>query len=141
MKCTKCGTDNPANQKFCGECGSKLEKLCPFCHEPVNPSAEFCLHCGEYITNTVEEKASVIAHKDELVLIAAKTCPNCKMASIFLDKAGAAYKKLYVEDNPKQAQTYGVTQTPTLIVQRNDGGFEKIVNVSNIRKYIEQELR
>jgi hypothetical protein len=31
MKCAKCRIDNPDAQKFYGECGKKLEKICPNC--------------------------------------------------------------------------------------------------------------
>ncbi|MDY6966913.1 MAG: zinc ribbon domain-containing protein, partial [Halobacteriota archaeon] len=31
MKCVKCDFDNPDTQKFCGECGAILEKVCPKC--------------------------------------------------------------------------------------------------------------
>ena len=31
MKCPKCQFENPDTQRFCGECGAKLEKICPKC--------------------------------------------------------------------------------------------------------------
>ena len=37
MKCPKCQFENPDTQKFCGECGSKLDKVCPNCGD-ANPS-------------------------------------------------------------------------------------------------------
>lgn len=58
MKCTKCGTNNPADQKFCGECGNKLEKLCSACGEPVVGNAQFCLNCGEYLAFETEQSNS-----------------------------------------------------------------------------------
>ncbi|MBQ0110123.1 MAG: ribonucleoside triphosphate reductase [Clostridiales bacterium] len=66
------------------------------------------------------------------ILFATKTCPNCRAAAAFLDKAGISYKKVYVEDDPELAKSLGLKQAPTLIV-----GDEKIVNVSNIKKYAE----
>ena len=32
MKCQKCQTENPEGVEFCGECGAKLEKICPHCN-------------------------------------------------------------------------------------------------------------
>jgi len=32
--------------KFCGECGAKLEKVCPECHFSNPPSFKFCGECG-----------------------------------------------------------------------------------------------
>ena len=60
------------------------------------------------------------------------------MACVFLDKAGLAYEKLYAEENPDLAKTYGIKQAPTLVVVREDGSFECVANVSNIRKFIEE---
>ncbi len=72
---------------------------------------------------------------DEILLFATKTCPNCRLAAGFLDKAGMAYKKVFAEENPELCEKFGIKQAPTLIVIK-DGSVESIVNVSNIRKYI-----
>ena len=74
---------------------------------------------------------------NEIILFASATCPNCKMAAMFLDKAGIEYKKLLAEENPDLANEYGVTQAPTLIVIDGDKA-EKIVNLSNIRAFTER---
>ena len=72
----------------------------------------------------------------EVLLFATRTCPNCKMAATFLEKAGIAYKKLIADEEPELVAKYGIKQAPTLIVE-NGGEFERIVNVSNIRKFTE----
>ncbi|MDD6312436.1 MAG: ribonucleoside triphosphate reductase [Firmicutes bacterium] len=72
---------------------------------------------------------------DETLLFATKTCPNCKVAASLLDKAGIRYTKLYVEDNAEKAKELGLKQAPCLVVRKGDS-VEKIVNVSNIKKYI-----
>ena len=76
----------------------------------------------------------------KLILFATKTCPNCRMACTFLDKAGLAYEKLYAEENADLAKTYGIKQAPTLVVVRDDGSFETVCNLSNIRKFVEQSV-
>ena len=78
--------------------------------------------------------------QSKLILFATKTCPNCKMACKFLDNAGLSYDKLYAEENADLVKTYEIKQAPTLVVVHDDGSFEKIVNVSNIRKYIEETV-
>ena len=75
------------------------------------------------------------AQTEELRLFATKTCPNCRIAASLLDKAGIKYTKIYVEDEPELAKQLGLKQAPTLVVNK-DGETEKIVNVSNIKKYI-----
>ena len=71
------------------------------------------------------------------VLFATKTCPNCRIAASLLDKAGIGYRKVYVEDERELAESLGLKQAPTLVVN-GENGVEKIVNVSNIKKYIGQ---
>src|SRR5215469_5625568 len=46
MRCTKCGTENPAGKKFCGGCGSVLSAKCPRCGAENTPSFKFCGDCG-----------------------------------------------------------------------------------------------
>ena len=46
MKCQKCQFDNPEGIKFCGECGAKLERLCPGCNSPNPLNFKFCGECG-----------------------------------------------------------------------------------------------
>ena len=71
------------------------------------------------------------------ILFATKTCPNCKMATVFLDKGGVQYEKVYAEDNPELVRKYGIMQAPTLVVVGEDGNADLITNVSNIRKYVD----
>ena len=75
-------------------------------------------------------------HVDILTLFATKTCPNCKMAKMLLDKAGLNYQVIYAEENPDLAKTYGIKKAPTLVVPSN-GNIELIENASNIKGYIE----
>ena len=46
MKCRKCATKNPEGMKFCGGCGTKLEKVCPHCNFSNPPQFRFCGECG-----------------------------------------------------------------------------------------------
>ncbi|MBO7310660.1 MAG: ribonucleoside triphosphate reductase, partial [Clostridia bacterium] len=73
---------------------------------------------------------------DRIILFKTETCPNCKMAEKFLDGAGVAYEKVYANKDTDMAREFGIMQAPTLVVIK-DGKAEKIVNVSNIRKFIE----
>jgi len=47
MKCPQCAHDNPAEQKFCGECGTRLELRCPACQAVNAPANKFCGECGQ----------------------------------------------------------------------------------------------
>ena len=75
---------------------------------------------------TVDEKA---------ILFATPTCPNCKAAATFLDKAGIPYEKLMANEHTDLVEKYGIRQAPTLVTSSG----EKIVNLSNIRAYTERK--
>jgi class 3 adenylate cyclase len=46
MCCPACQHENPAGQKFCGDCGARLASLCPSCNAPNPPGQKFCGECG-----------------------------------------------------------------------------------------------
>ena len=73
---------------------------------------------------------------NEILLFATKTCPNCKMAKMLLDKAGIHYTVIDAEDNKQMTLKYKVNKAPTLIVP-NEEGYEVFENASNIKGYIE----
>ena len=45
----ECGTKNPANSKFCSNCGKSLVKTCPSCNQVVDNNANYCNACGAKI--------------------------------------------------------------------------------------------
>ena len=77
------------------------------------------------------------AGEDRTILFATASCPNCKMAAMFLDKAGISYEKLLAEDNKELVEEFEIKQAPTLI-HISGGKAEKIVNASNIKAFCEK---
>ena len=73
------------------------------------------------------------AKQNGLTLFATRTCPNCKVACAAMDKAGIAYEKIYADEDPASAETYGIRQAPTLVVREGDT-FERFVGVSAIKR-------
>ncbi len=136
----------------CPECGEKTEvysritgyyrpvqnwndgKSQEYNHRKVYTPAKF----GKELVSrknapAVAETETCACSEDKVMLFATATCPNCKMAEKFLDKAGIAFEKVYADQNPALAEQYGIHQAPTLVVNG-----EKIVNLSNIKAFIEQ---
>ena len=46
MRCPRCQHENPASQKFCGECGERVAAVCPACRAANPPGQKFCGECG-----------------------------------------------------------------------------------------------
>ncbi|MFQ5971956.1 MAG: adenylate/guanylate cyclase domain-containing protein, partial [Alphaproteobacteria bacterium] len=46
MDCPSCGAPNPADKKFCGDCGVPLAVRCPACGGENPPDKTFCGDCG-----------------------------------------------------------------------------------------------
>ena len=46
MRCIECQTENPDTQKFCGECGAELHRICPGCGAKNPAPYKFCGDCG-----------------------------------------------------------------------------------------------
>ncbi len=90
-----------------------------------------CLGCSDTVPTGTESEEI----ENAVYLFATATCPNCKIASAFLDKAGVVYEKLYANDKPQLAAHYGIKQAPTLVVI-NNGEVAKYAGVSEIKKYL-----
>ena len=91
-----------------------------------------------YLNDTRSEDAESCECEceDRNILFATASCPNCKMAAMFLDKAGIPYEKLLAEENKELVEKFGIKQAPTLI-HISGGKAEKIVNLSNIKAFSE----
>jgi len=74
---------------------------------------------------------------DKITLFATKTCPNCKMAKMLLDKAGKEYIVIDAEENSELTNKFNVKKAPTLLVPTADG-IRYFDNASEIRRYIEE---
>ena len=72
----------------------------------------------------------------EILLFTTKTCPNCKMAKMMLDKAGIKYTVIDAEDQKDLTNKYGVKKAPTMLVA-NGQGFDRYENASFIKKFVE----
>lgn len=46
MYCKNCGKEVVAGEKFCKECGTRVENVCPECGCSMEEGARFCGHCG-----------------------------------------------------------------------------------------------
>ena len=72
------------------------------------------------------------------MLFTTTTCPNCRMAKDFLDQANKTYSVVVSDKDRETAKAFAIRQAPTLVVQKGDD-VEKIVGLSEIRRYLESK--
>ena len=137
----------------CPECGRKTEVYSRITgyYRPVQnwndgKSEEYRNRKTYSIENSVLKEKEVVQNTDniskeeqsnDLLLFTTKTCPNCKMAKMLLDKAGIKYVVVDAEENKELTMSYGVSKAPTLFVPNADG-MTKFDNVSLIKKFVEE---
>jgi len=46
VHCSKCGTENAADARFCNQCAAPLNRACPKCTHLNAPDAKFCSQCA-----------------------------------------------------------------------------------------------
>ena len=66
MKCPICQQENPEAQKFCGECGAKLEKTCSGCGTKNPPQYKFCGECGHNLTSPFEPSQRELSFDEKI---------------------------------------------------------------------------
>ncbi len=110
-----------------------------------NVAASVLKHVGPIDINTVRAEQETAAAEDpnagykpgQAILFATQTCPNCRIACSYLDKAGFQYEKLYADENAELAKHFAVKQAPTLILF-TENGFEKYAGAGAIKQMLSQ---
>ncbi|MEA1903219.1 MAG: adenylate/guanylate cyclase domain-containing protein [Actinomycetota bacterium] len=83
MKCPNCEHENPADAKFCAQCGNSLSITCPVCSTPADPGDKFCSNCGASLTS---EEQPDDGSRDDL----ARYLPQELLAKMSSARAGKA---------------------------------------------------
>ena len=90
---------------------------------------------GGKLTSDVKEELNASAD-GQLLLFTTASCPKCRMAKAFLDKAGIAYETLLAEESRELVEQYGIKEAPTLVVIEGESAY-KYANPSNIKAFCE----
>jgi hypothetical protein len=78
--CTGCGHPNPASQKFCGECGARVEKIPKWsCGHDNSETAKFCGECGAKAYTRPAWSDAQSATQDHAVITAARPKPESQL--------------------------------------------------------------
>ena len=141
------------NQGICPECGKETEVYSritgyyrPVKNWNVGKSQEFKERKTYDIRKAISDRNNAnvcidsnqnqVPEVKEILLFYTKTCPNCKMAKMMLDKAGIAYNAIDAEDNADITRKFNVVKAPTMIVPTENGNVY-FDNASKIKGYIE----
>ena len=77
-----------------------------------------------------------ITREGDMLLFVTATCPNCRAATMLLDKAGITYSKLNAAENKELALRYSIKQAPTLAAVRGDS-VSRFVGVADIKRFLQ----
>lgn len=105
-------------------------------YEIANSKLKHELHSDKCCNEPVENKT--LNNEKGNVLFATKTCPNCKMAKMLLDKANIKYTVVFADEDKDTAVKYNVKKVPTLFVFNGKGEYDIFENASDIKGFIEK---
>ena len=147
----------PGEQFTCSKCGNPAEvysRITGYYRPVQNWNAgktqefkerkEYVLASSQLVFSPqAEEKTPAESSGEEvkdgsLLLFVTPTCPNCRAATMMLDKAGVPYQKLYAQENRELALRYGIRQAPTLAVT-NGETVQRHVGVSDIKRFLQAQ--
>ena len=86
--CPTCGAAASPNQKFCAECGGRLQQACPSCATPYEGSPKFCPECG-FALSGLAPAAPAPAASDP-ILVAPAPPPSAPVAVPIADVTTAS---------------------------------------------------
>ena len=109
----------------------KMRKTYDIAHS-VFKGADKSEKCESAVVANAKQAAA-----EGMLLFTTKTCPNCKMSKMMLDKAGIGYTPIDAEDNKDQTVKMGIRKAPTLLVPNAEGGYDRYENASEIKGFIE----
>ena len=66
MKCSGCSAENRDGARFCNQCGSKLELVCPKCRNLNPPESKFCTECGNSLSLLAAPPAQDVSVEEKL---------------------------------------------------------------------------
>ena len=65
MKCLECHIENPADNKFCRECGEALLLVCSQCSNELQAGDKFCGKCGQKVVEEAKEETTQLKSEGE----------------------------------------------------------------------------
>jgi TOMM system kinase/cyclase fusion protein len=89
MKCPKCNYENPAEAKFCMQCGAKMSLICSQCGAELPLEAKFCLKCGTRVAPETPTEATVPDEPEEAAVEPSTEVERRQLTVMFCDMVGS----------------------------------------------------
>src|SRR5688500_12826028 len=106
MRCSRCLHENPAQAKFCSECGTSLVSRCPACSADLSPGGKFCAQCGAPAASPDARFASPQSytpkHLADRILNAGVEGERKQVTVLFADLKGSM--ELLADRDPEEAR-------------------------------------
>lgn len=103
-RCTSCQHENPADQKFCGECGGRLRAACSVCGHSNPAGQRHCGQCGSALSQPVAAARLTPRHLAEKILTSrgAMEGERKQVTVLFADLKGSM--ELLADRDPEDAR-------------------------------------
>jgi class 3 adenylate cyclase/tetratricopeptide (TPR) repeat protein len=127
MICQQCQFENPAEAKFCNECGSKLELACPQCSK-VNPlGSKFCNECGHNLAKPIDPMESAESGQNQIpstAILEPTPLPEGERRQatiVFSDLSGYTSMNEKLDPEEVEAIMSRIKKEAVRIVERHEG--------------------
>ena len=139
--CKNCGTILEPGQKFCTNCGTKVDeqpiietstnRTCPQCHAPIEDNQPFCTNCG---TKLKEEPQKKTINK-KIIIIAVAIIIGITLIFTLIKPSKPNFEKIY-KNHCDESWAYLSRNKDTLSLDTNPYDIEGY-ELTNIENFLE----
>jgi class 3 adenylate cyclase len=127
VRCSNCQTEVQPGQKFCPECGNRLDAACANCGAALSPGAKFCAECGTPTQATTAQPAATPAASQPTPVAEAPVAERRLVSVLFVDLVGftTASEKRDAEETRELLSRYFDLARER--IERYGGAIEKFI--------------
>jgi class 3 adenylate cyclase/tetratricopeptide (TPR) repeat protein len=114
VRCSKCGTDNAENSRFCDQCATPLSRLCAKCSFENSPQARFCAQCAAPLGPALNER-------DEAQTSSTTYGERRHLTILFCDLVGSVTLTSQLDPEEWRATVEGYQRTVSEAIRRLGG--------------------
>ena len=109
VACPSCGSQNPTDFRFCGNCGSPLDLACPACGRANPPGNRFCGACGTRLGPDDADRAASFEERKLVTMLFADLTASTEMAARLDPEDLRSVLKPFFEAMAEEVERYGGT--------------------------------